>query len=175
MSDWMGISAGALVRKAPDGAVVDEDWAPADEDGLARLVARLGPDVTASVEMMSGAAWVRDRLRAGGWRVRVANARKAKAVASLAAKTDRLDARVLAELARRDLVLEVWVPCFGDRELKERLGGACTWCGCGRRRSTAPTACSPSSVSGWPSVGSVGPMPASCSSAVASRRCGGAR
>ena len=108
--------------KAPDGAVLAEDWAPADEDGLARLVARLGPDVTACVEMMSGAAWVRDRLEAAGWTVQVADARKAKAVASLAAKTDKLDAHVLAELARRDLVPEVWVPSFGDRELKERLG-----------------------------------------------------
>jgi transposase len=108
--------------KAPDGAVLAEDWTPADEDGLARLVARLGPDVTACLEMMSGAAWVRDRLEAGGWTVQVADARKAKAVASLAAKTDKLDARVLAELARRDLVPEVWVPSFGDRELRERLG-----------------------------------------------------
>jgi transposase len=81
--------------------VLAEEWVPADEDGLARLVARLGPDVTACVEMMSGAAWVRDRLRAGGWAVMVADARKAKAVASLAAKTDKLDARVLAELAPR--------------------------------------------------------------------------
>jgi len=60
--------------KAPDGAVLAEDWAPADEDGLARLVARLGPDVTACVEMMSGAAWVRDRLEAAGWTVQVADA-----------------------------------------------------------------------------------------------------
>jgi transposase len=107
---------------ARDGAVIGEDWLPAEEDGLARLVVRLGPDVTACLEMMSGAAWVRDRLEAAGWTVQVADARKAKAVASLAAKTDKLDARVLAELARRDLVPEVWVPPLGDRELKERLG-----------------------------------------------------
>jgi len=54
--------------------------------------------------------------------VQVADARKAKAVGSLAAKTDKLDARVLAELARRDLVPQVHVPTFADRELKERLG-----------------------------------------------------
>jgi transposase len=54
--------------------------------------------------------------------VQIADARKAKAVGSLAAKTDKLDARVLAELARRDLVPQVYVPSFGDRELKERLG-----------------------------------------------------
>jgi transposase len=65
---------------------------------------------------------VRDQLAAAGWTVQIADARKAKAVGSLAAKTDKLDARVLAELARRDLVPQVHVPTFADRELKERLG-----------------------------------------------------
>jgi transposase len=106
----------------PAGAVVDEGWSPADEDGLAGLVGRLGPEVVACLEMMSGAAWVHDQLRASGWTVQIADARKAKAVGSLAAKTDKLDARVLAELARRDLVPQVYVPTFPDRELKERLG-----------------------------------------------------
>jgi transposase len=68
------------------------------------------------------AAWVRAQLTAAGWTVQIADARKAKAVASLAAKTDTLDARVLAELARRDLAPQVHVPTFADRELKERLG-----------------------------------------------------
>jgi hypothetical protein len=48
------------------------------------------------MEMMSGAAWVRERLQAAGWTVQIAHARKAKAVGSLAAKTDKLDARVLS-------------------------------------------------------------------------------
>ena len=86
------------------------------------LVGLLGPDAVACLEMMSGAAWVRDQLTAAGWTVQIADARKAKAVGSLAAKTDKLDARVLAELARRDLVPRVHVPTFADRELKERLG-----------------------------------------------------
>ena len=106
----------------PVGAVIDEGWTPADEDGLARLVAHVGPEAVACMEMMSGAAWVRDRLQAAGWSVQIADARKAKAVGSLAAKTDKLDARVLAELARRDLVPQVYVPTVSDRELKERLG-----------------------------------------------------
>jgi len=107
---------------APAGAVIDEGWTPADEDGLARLVGHLGPEAVACMEMMSGVAWVRDRLRAAGWTVQIADARKAKAIGSLAAKTDKLDARVLAELARRDLVPQVYAPTFSDRELKERLG-----------------------------------------------------
>jgi hypothetical protein len=45
---WCALSeGGGLVREG--GAV------PADEDGLARLVLELGPDVRAVVEMMSGA------------------------------------------------------------------------------------------------------------------------
>jgi transposase len=107
---------------APAGTVIDEGWTPADTDGLAMLVGRLGSEVVACLEMMSGAAWVRDQLAAAGWTVQVADARKAKAVGSLAAKTDKLDAQVLAELARRDLVPRVHVPTFADRELKERLG-----------------------------------------------------
>jgi hypothetical protein len=63
----------------PAGAVIDEDWAAADEGGLAMLVARLGPEALACIEMMSGAAWVRECLQAGGWTVQIADARKAKA------------------------------------------------------------------------------------------------
>ena len=71
--------------------------------------------------MMSGAIWVRDTLTAAGWRVQVAHARKVRDIAPLACKTDKVDARVLAELCRRDLVPELWVPSLADRELRERL------------------------------------------------------
>jgi transposase len=53
--------------------------------------------------------------------VQIAHARKVRDVAPLACKTDKVDARVLAELARRDLVPELWVPPLEDRELRERL------------------------------------------------------
>ena len=44
---WCGVREG--------GEIADEGLVPADEDGLAKLVLRLGPDVRACVEMMSGA------------------------------------------------------------------------------------------------------------------------
>jgi transposase len=103
------------------GVIVGEGAVPADADGLARLVIERGSDVHAVVEMMSGAVWVRDELAAAGWRVQIAHARKVRDVAPLACKTDKVDARVLAELARRDLVPELWVPPLEDRELRERL------------------------------------------------------
>ena len=71
--------------------------------------------------ILSGAIWVRDQLAAAGWRVQIAHARKVGDVAPLACKTDKVDARVLAELARRDRVPELWVAPLEDRELRERL------------------------------------------------------
>ena len=71
--------------------MIGEGWTPADEDWLARLVGHLGPEALACMEMTSGAAWVREQLQAGGGTVKIADARKAKAVGSLAAKTDKLD------------------------------------------------------------------------------------
>jgi len=118
--DWAYRRA-AWCAKSASGEIRNEGVVPADEDGLAKLVLALGPEVSACLEMMSGAVWVRDRLQAAGWQVEIADARKVKAVAPLACKTDKVDARVLAELCRRDLVPAVWVPSLSDRELRERL------------------------------------------------------
>jgi transposase len=121
--DWAYRRA-AWCAKTRAGEIVAEGVTPADEDGLVKLVLALGSEVTACVEMMSGAVWVRDRLRAAGWQVEVADARKVKAIAPLACKTDKVDARVLAELCRRELVPALWVPSFSDRQLRERLNAA---------------------------------------------------
>src|SRR6266513_4896596 len=105
----------------PGGEIAGEGRFAADRDGLARLVLELGDEVTACLEMMSGALWVRDQLVACGWQVQVADARKLKTVAPLAAKTDKVDARLLAELCRRELVPALWLPSLEERALRERL------------------------------------------------------
>ena len=66
---------------APGGEIAGEGRIPADRDGLAQLVLRLGAEVKACLEMMSGAVWVRDELCACGWQVEVADARKVKTIA----------------------------------------------------------------------------------------------
>ena len=58
--DWGTRRAGWYALTA--GGELSEGSVSADEDGLARLVHRLGPEVYGCIEMMSGAAWVRDRL-----------------------------------------------------------------------------------------------------------------
>jgi len=112
-AQWCALGAG--------GEIAGEGRIAADRDGLARLVLELGDEVKACLEMMSGALWVRDELVACGWQVEVADARKVKTVAPLAAKTDKVDARLLAELSRRELVPALWLPSLDERALRERL------------------------------------------------------
>jgi len=97
--------------------------APPDGDGLRGLADRLashGEPISAAVESMNGARYVHDMLEAAGWDVALADAAKVKGLAPLTAKTDRIDAFVLAELCRRDLVPAVWLPTPGVRAERER-------------------------------------------------------
>ena len=71
--------------------------------------------VRAAIESMNGARFVHDTLERCGWEVEVADAQKVKGLAPLACKTDRIDAWVLAELSRRDLVPAIWLPSFEQR------------------------------------------------------------
>ena len=94
---------------------------PPDRDGLARLAQRLGDaPVLAVIESMSGARFVHDQLELAGWDVRIADAVKARGLAPLACKTDRIDCWVLAELARLGLVPEIWLPDPAVRAERER-------------------------------------------------------
>jgi transposase len=76
--------------------------------------------LVAAIESMTGARFVHDQLELRGWEVQIADAVKVKGLAPLAAKTDKIDAWVLAELFRRDLVPAIWLPDPGVRAERER-------------------------------------------------------
>ena len=87
---------------------------------------------------MTGARFVHDTLEELGWEVLVADAQKVKGLAPLACKTDKIDARVLAELplARprpSDLAAR------SEHSPRARAGPlpGCTWFGIARRSRTA--------------------------------------
>src|SRR4249920_50779 len=105
-----------------EGATVEVGAAPPDADGLLGLTRRLDrhrEPIRAAIESMNGARFVHDRLELVGWQVEIADAQKVKGLAPLACKTDRIDAWVLAELSRRDLVPAIWLPAFGQRAHRE--------------------------------------------------------
>jgi transposase len=120
-----------LSRKRVDVCLLDEAGerlavtsAFPDRDGL-RVFARrvndeFGGRVTAAIESMNGARFVHDELELAGWDVAIADAQKVKGLAPLACKTDRIDAWVLAELCRRDLVPTIWLPDPKVRAERER-------------------------------------------------------
>jgi transposase len=106
-----------------EGETVDVGASPPDADGLRGLserLARHGAPIRAAIESMNGARFVHDRLELAGWQVEIADAQKVKGLAPLACKTDRIDACVLAELARRDLVPAIWLPDPLVRAERER-------------------------------------------------------
>jgi transposase len=108
-----------------DGERVEHGAVAPDADALAGLVRlvelRHGPGrVCAAIESMNGARFVHDVLERCGWDVQIADAQKVKGLAPLACKTDRIDAWVLAELSRRDLVPAIWLAVFGQRQERER-------------------------------------------------------
>ena len=105
-----------------EGSTVLETAAPPDVDGLRGLAGRLEPlgPVRAAIESMNGARFVHDRLEELGWDVEIADAQKVRGLAPLACKTDRIDAWVLAELCRRDLVPAIWLPSPEVRGERER-------------------------------------------------------
>jgi transposase len=111
--DWLAIDQ--------DGELAEVGAIPPDRDGLAKLAQRLGDAaVLAVIESMSGARFVHDQLELAGWDVRIADAARARGLAPLACKTDRIDCWVLAELARRNLVPEIWLPDPQVRAERER-------------------------------------------------------
>jgi transposase len=105
------------------GELLGQFPAPVDRDGLyglTRRVAVYNEPARAVVEAMNGARFVHDELSRYGWEVLIADAQKVKGLAPLACKTDKVDARVLAELSWRDLVPAVWLPSAEQRSERER-------------------------------------------------------
>jgi len=106
-----------------DGVTLETLQVRPDRDALRTLVARIArhrQPISAAIESMTGARFVHDELELAGWDVEIADALKVKGLGPLAAKTDRIDARVLAELCRRELVPAIWLPDPAVRGQRER-------------------------------------------------------
>jgi transposase len=88
---------------------------------------------------MTGARFVHDTLEELGWEVLVADAQKVKGLAPLACKTDKIDARVLAELSWRDLVPAIWLPDPSVGASTSWPATGFTWSATARRSRTAST------------------------------------
>jgi transposase len=96
---------------------------PRTEGGITLFQTRTHPETAIAVEA-SGPTWAFvDALAPTGAVVCVVDPRKTRLKAGFAAKTDRLDARRLADALRRDSVVSIYLPPPAIRELRELCRG----------------------------------------------------
>ena len=88
----------------PAGEIVQETTITNTRESLSRLVARC-PEALIAIEVGSHSPWISRFLTALGCEVVVANSRKMRAIYQNERKSDELDARMLAKLARADVSL----------------------------------------------------------------------
>jgi transposase len=106
-----------------DGTRVWEAKFPRTADGITAFAARGIAGAELAVEA-TGPTWAFvDAVTALGVHACVVDPRKTKLKAGFAAKTDRLDARRLADALRRDSVVSIYVPPPAIRELRELSRG----------------------------------------------------
>ena len=121
---WFGID---LAKRESQVAVLDADgvqvetkrFATTRESFLA-IAAELREGDTAALEVTTNSASIARLIRSGSpARVIVSNPIKTKTIAQAKIKTDKIDARVLAELARVGYLPEVWLPDEDTEALRQ--------------------------------------------------------
>ena len=101
------------------GARVWEDRFPRTEAGIAGLLARCDRRAAVAVEASTPTWHFADAVGDHVGNLRIVDPMKTKLKAGYAAKTDRLDARRLADALRRDSVVGIYYPPIAIRELRE--------------------------------------------------------
>jgi transposase len=96
----------------------EERW-PTSDAGIAALLTRCGDHSSLAVEASSPTWAFVDRIVGHVGAVHVVDTRKTRIKAGYAAKTDRLDARRLADALRRDSVVAIYYPPPAIRDLRE--------------------------------------------------------
>lgn len=105
---------------AADGEILAESKLNAvDAKSLAQLAQQLTPDDQVALEATTNCWAVARALRPHAAQVTVSNPLTTKAIAQAKVKTDKVDARVLAQLLRCGYLPEVWQPTPDDERLRE--------------------------------------------------------
>ena len=92
---------------------------PRTRDGVAELLTRCTRQTAVAVEASTPTWHFADAIAADVGDLRIVDPFKTKLKAGFAAKTDRLDARRLADALRRDSVVGIYHPSVAIRELRE--------------------------------------------------------
>ena len=103
--------------------VVREAKLPTATRSLEDFFSTFDGPVQAVVECTSSWYWLSDWCRANGVELTLAHAKMVKAISYAKVKTDKVDAKTLAELLRADLIPEAYQITHDRRELRELTRG----------------------------------------------------
>src|ERR1700746_1493035 len=125
MSVYVGID---VHRKRSQVAVVDEDGAVElnknvvnGSEAMLRLIGDLPAGTPAAFEAAFGWGWLVELLEGYGFSPHLVHPLRCKAIASARLKNDKVDAAIMAQLLRADLLPEAWIAPPHVRQLRALL------------------------------------------------------
>lgn len=106
-----------LVLKDENGRIANEAKLSKDVNGIRNFLH--GTDAKVVMESGYNHERIYDLLKEEGYDVRVAHPLMVKAIAYAKVKNDKVDARMLADLLRLDMIPESYIPSIETRELRD--------------------------------------------------------
>lgn len=106
-----------------NGKVVKEAKLPTSRRSLEDFFGSFSEPIQAVVECTSNWYWLSDWCRSNGIDLTLAHAKMVKAISYAKVKTDKVDAKTLAELLKADLIPEAYQIQHDRRELRELTRG----------------------------------------------------
>src|SRR6266516_3317605 len=115
-------------RKRSQVAVIDQDGqvlanrnVPNGAEPILKVIGGLPPGTPAALEAAFGTGWLVALLQDYGFDPHLAHPLRCKAIASARLKNDKVDAAILAQLLRADLLPEAWIAPPAVRQLRALL------------------------------------------------------
>ena len=125
MSVYVGID---VHRKRSQLAVIDASGevlanrnVPNGVEPILKVIGGLPPGTPAAFEAAFGTGWLVELLEGYGFEPHLVHPSRCKAIASARLKNDKVDAEILAQLLRADLLPEAWIAPPAVRQLRALL------------------------------------------------------
>ena len=129
------------------GKVLANRNVPNGVEPILAVIGGLPPGTPAAFEAAFGTGWLVELLEDYGFEPHLVHPSRCKAIASARLKNDKVDAAILAQLLRADLLPEAWIaPPRGAPAAGAAAAPGRSWCGCGRCCTTGSTPCSPTTA-----------------------------
>ena len=150
MSSYVGID---VHRRRSQIAIVESDGTVRanrnvtnDPELVLSVIGDLPAGTPVAFEAAYGWGWLVELLDGYGFEPHLVHPLRCKAIASARLKNDKVDAAILAQLLRTDLLPEAWIAPYEIRARRAECATAANWYGCAPWSATGSTRCSPTTA-----------------------------